>query len=199
MSTPARRKPAATVPAPVEFKPEIDTFIGIDPGITGGIAVVYDDHTRPWVRPTPTMKDRKGRVVFDRERMAGVLAVWSNAFVVIERVNAAPMHKRRQGTGSMFSFGAGYGLWLGILTAQGKRFTEVYPQTWKARMLKGLGGGKEASIAFARAVDPFVSLRRTERSRKDDHGMADALCLARYAQSEWATMQAILVGSGSFR
>jgi hypothetical protein len=99
----------------------------------------------------------------------------------------------------MFSFGAGYGLWLGILAAQEKPFVEVYPQTWKARILHNVGPGKAASIRYARLVEPSIDLRPTERSRVDSDGMADAYCLAVYARHEWAVMQAVLASSGSFR
>lgn len=187
-------------PAPSETRREVEAWIGIDPGISGAIAVVRREGSifPPWIVPTPTWKNGKRRE-FDHKAMAEMLAAFPPAFVAIERVNAAPMRGRRQGTSSMFNFGNGYGVWLGILAAQGTPYVEVWPRAWKARLgLKVFGTGKDASVRYAKTIDPGVDLRPTPRSRVDSHGFADAYCLALYARSEWRTMRAVLASSGSF-
>jgi hypothetical protein len=51
-------------------------------------------------------------------------------------------------------------------------------------MLEGTQGDdtKQRSIIAAKRLFPEVSLRRTERSRKDDDGISDAILLAEYGR-----------------
>ena len=194
--------PTPAAPAPSETSRAVDMWIGIDPGLTGAIAVIHvEGHAaRPWIRSTPIITDARGRRDFDRRSMAEVLYAFPRAFVAIEKVYAMPAGKRKQGAQSSFGFGAGYGLWLGILTAWGMPYVEVYPQSWKARLgLKAFGTGKDASVRYAKAIDPTLNLRPTLRSRVDSHGFADAFCLAVYARSEWRTLEAVRAASGSLR
>ena len=96
-------------------------FIGIDPGLTGGIAVL----------------DSGGVVVrlerFDRRDLCDVMhevfdALGSTtAHVALERVHARP----GQGVCSMFTFGTGYGKIQGWLAAKCIDFELYTPQAWQ--------------------------------------------------------------------
>lgn len=86
-----------------------------------------------------------------------------------------------QGVTSMFRFGMGYGILLGLCGGMKIPMTHVRPRTWQARMLRDLGpdkGTKGASVMRARQLYPDAELV-TPRGRLID-GRADALLLARY-------------------
>lgn len=94
----------------------------------------------------------------------------------LERVGAMP----KQGVTSMFKFGENYGFIQGLLTAYGIPYELVTPQRWKKEF--GITGDKNSSIAVCKRLFPDVSLRRTERCKKDHDGMAEALLMAEYAR-----------------
>lgn len=163
------------------------TYIGIDPGITGGIAVItpvpQGAITGAWT--TPTLATKHGRD-FDREVIVKMLgSLGGTRYAAIEHVNAAPMHGRRQGTKSMFAFGRGFGLWLGILEGLGIPVIEVDPRRWKRVVLKGLGTDKQAAIRYCEMFFAERSLLATPRCRTPHHGIADALCIAEYGRRTW--------------
>lgn len=193
MTTRKLTAPARVVP---EAKVHEVTCVGIDPGLSGAIA---------WIRPdqsaggqvTPILEFTNGKKCLDRESLVVILQRFRGPlFVAIEKVNAAPMHGRRQGTSSMFNFGLGYGVWLGLLQAFGIEHVEVDPRRWKRIVLAGTSKDKAAAIGFARTFFPTVSLLATPRCRVSHDGMADALCLAEYARREWKTRQ-LLQGAKS--
>jgi hypothetical protein len=186
MPTPTRRrKPEPTT----EAMPPMtgDVFCGIDPGLSGGIVFISAD--QEWGCPAPIVKDAKGRRQFDRERMVALLKATPVTFAAIERVDAAPMQRRRQGTAGMFSFGKGFGLWIGILEALSIPYVEVPPRTWKRAVLSGTAKDKQAAIDYATRFRPGVCLK-PPRARKPHDGVADACCLAEYAMGVWRVRMA---------
>jgi crossover junction endodeoxyribonuclease RuvC len=145
--------------------------------------------------PTPLKAaSATGRRDFNRTAMAIALAGFPAPFVAIEKVDAAPMRGRVQGTTSMFSFGRGFGLWLGILEAYGIPYVEVPPRTWKKAVLKGYGTDKAAAVRFVEIHHPGVRLV-LPRCRKPHDGIADAVCLANYAEAEHLQRQLLAVYS----
>lgn len=98
-----------------------------------------------------------------------------------------------QAGGGKANFGRGYAMGMieSVLTTVQKVrppgklvFQSVKPQTWMKTLHGDLGGGdpKLKSLIVARRLFPLVSLKRTERSRKDDDGIADALLIAEYGR-----------------
>jgi hypothetical protein len=183
--TPARPR-AASPEVPDISTANCDTFIGVDPGVDGGIAVLSISPQLPaHAFVTPTVKTAKGRRRIDRVRAWAILASFPDAFIAIEAVNAAPMRGRVQGTTSMFNFGCDFGVWLGIITALRRPYVEVDPKKWKAAILAGTKRDKDAAIEYAKRFYPSVSLRATPRCKTDHTGIADAVCLAEYARQAW--------------
>lgn len=139
-------------------------YIGIDPGKDGAMAVI-----------TPT---GEYIVPFSPEgywlELKRLGAGDSRCF--LERVGAMP----RQGVTSMFKFGENYGFIQGLLTAYSIPYELVTPQKWKREF--GVTGDKNSSIAVCKRLFPGVSLRRTDRCKKDHDGMAEALLMAEYAR-----------------
>jgi crossover junction endodeoxyribonuclease RuvC len=149
------------------------TRIGIDPGLTGAVALVRDDQgLRVW--DMPTTDEGRGRhvsapLLADLLREAHELA-GDRPLVVLERVAARP----GQGVASMFAFGRAAGIAEGVVGAIGLPLARVTPQQWKRRA-KLLG--KEKDAARALALDLFPELA-PDLTRKKDSGRADALLLA---------------------
>lgn len=152
-------------------------YIGIDPGKSGAMAVVE-------VNDTAGENDR-GRVVcikpFDEKQYCDTLLelISSSARGIrccVERVSAMP----GQGVTSMFNFGKNFGYILGLLDVCAVPYELVTPRKWKGEF--GVTSDKNSSIAVCKRLFPNVSLLPTERCRKDNDGMAEALLMAEYAR-----------------
>ena len=142
-------------------------YIGIDPGTSGALAMISEG--------------REAKVVsWDSEDYKNALAAVSvaNEYAVacLEKVNAMP----GQGVTGMFNFGKNYGHIIGLLEANEIPYELVRPQKWKKEF--SITGDKNSSIEVCKRLFPGVVLRRTERCRKDDDGMAEALLMAEYAR-----------------
>jgi crossover junction endodeoxyribonuclease RuvC len=147
----------------------LDTYIGIDPGQRGGVAVVGDRVSLAVPMPDPlAYLDLLRR--FDPGR----------SIVMIERAQAMP----GQGVVSMFGYGKHAGFLEGAALALGYRVELVRPQAWQAVMYEGVRGldGKERSIAAVRRLYPEINLT-PGRLRKPHDGIADAVLLAAYARN----------------
>ena len=147
---------------------------GIDPGLTGAVAVLDAHGTLEALADTPTLslKVQRGmRQVYDVPGMVELLRPYAGqqCHVYIEESQAMP----GQGTRSMLTIGFGYGLWLGILASLALPYTAVRPAVWKRSM--GLSSDKEASRFRAMQLYPGADLRL-----KKHHGRAEALLLAAY-------------------
>lgn len=151
-------------------------FVGIDPGLSGGIATIGPVAMR--AQKTPIISGEKKQM--NLAECANILRSAQDqgaVFAVIEKVGAMP----GQGVTSMFTFGKGYGQWLGIMAALGISYQEVHPKTWKKAMLESVGKDKGASIGRATSLFPGVSLI-ADGCRTPHDGMAEALLLAEYGR-----------------
>jgi crossover junction endodeoxyribonuclease RuvC len=148
--------------------------IGIDPGLSGAVAVLSLSGTLVALHDTPTLtlKVQRGRKqVYDVPGMVTLLRPYAGlpCHVMIEESQPMP----GQGTRSMFTVGLGYGAWLGILASLALPYTSVRPAVWKQAF--SLGRDKEASRLRAMQLYPAADLRL-----KKHHGRAEALLLAAY-------------------
>jgi len=154
----------------------VKIYIGIDPGVSGGVACVSDGLHVMGLSDTPILK-AGGKSLYDVAEMAAALRRFSlmgEPIAILEAVAARP----GQGVTSMFSIGRGYGVWQGVLSTLEIPFREVHPATWTRAVLKGAPGtGRERSIAFATKMFPGAELVPLG-CRKPRDGRADALCLA---------------------
>lgn len=139
-------------------------YIGIDPGKSGALAVISDDGS---VSVVP----------FDTETYKATLRYAPGPTrAVLEHVTAMP----GQGVTSMFNFGQNFGYIRGLLEANGIPYELVRPQKWKKEF--SITGDKNSSIEVCKRLFPGVSLKRTEKCRKDDNNIAEALLMAEYAR-----------------
>lgn len=164
-------------PAP---SPESAPFnvAGIDVGLDGGVVFLGQGGAIDLSVTPVLVAEGGGKRDYDLAGMRALLASRTIDLAVIEVAAARP----GQGVTSMFNFGKGYGLWLGILCGLGIPHERVTPQAWKRVILAGTARDKSAAVAYVSRRFPDASLLPTIRSRKPHDGMADAACLAEYGR-----------------
>ena len=151
-------------------------YIGIDPGASGAIAVIYDDVINFY----DLSKSHADNVDHLKAILFSGKVERSALFAVIEKVNAMP----KQGVASSFNFGVTFGALQGALYALNIPFTLVTPQKWKARVFDSSPRGqvkadqKTAARDLARRLYPQASDRL---ARVKDSDRAEALLMAHYA------------------
>ena len=146
-------------------------FIGIDPGKSGGIAVI--DVEEGTTMPAPYSDEALLKTI----RLVSMFEPKEAKKVCcLEKVSAMP----HQGVTSMFNFGKNYGYIKGVLEAFSIPYQEVPPQKWKKEF--GLNSDKAASVEVCKRLFPDVDLLATPRCKKPHDGMAEALLMAEYAR-----------------
>ena len=95
-------------------------YIGIDPGKNGGIGIIYND-TAYCKRCPATVQEMSEEI-----RICKEIAPDIQKYAIIEQVHSMP----KQGVKSVFTFGQGYGQWLGILASYSIPYIQVTPQKW---------------------------------------------------------------------
>ena len=150
-------------------------FIGIDPGLEGGVAILSPVFIK--AERTPIMNGEKRTMNLPECANFLKYCDCKDSFAVIEKVHAMP----QQGVSSTFSFGKGYGSWLGILATLGIPYTEVSPQAWKKMMLADTDKSKEASLNRASTLFPLLNLI-PPGCRTPSDGIAEAALLAEYGR-----------------
>lgn len=140
------------------------TYIGIDPGKGGALCVISEDGT------VAVTYDRDAYI----ELLSGVDG--TNAVCCLEKVGAMP----GQGVTSMFSFGENFGFIQGVLEAYHIPYELVRPQKWKKEF--SITADKNTAIDVCKRLLPSLCLKRTDKCRKDDDGIAEAALMAVYAR-----------------
>lgn len=150
--------------------------LGIDPGLSGAIAMLDCDGKARFVRDLPVIRDKSLAWIDGGELQSLILNERSGQPItaMIERVGSMP----GQGVASSFLFGVGFGSVLGVLQALAIPIEFVTPGTWKKSY--GLAADKKAALHKARLLYPDMELHL--RLAKHD-GRAEALLIARYARS----------------
>lgn len=138
-------------------------FIGIDPGLSGGIAILQDTGEVVCAVKMPATEQDVFKVLSNSGRG------WVKRYAFIEKVGATP----QMGVVSAFTFGRGYGALLMALTAAAVPFDQVSPVKWQTEMACRSGGDK--NVTKRRAQQLFPSLTIT-------HATADALLMAEYCR-----------------
>jgi len=146
--------------------------IGIDPGLSGAIAILSTESLKIFDMPTMTVeRNGKAKRQVSAAELAEMLYLYSgrDCHVYCERVSAMA----GQGVTSVFSFGRSFGMIEGILAAFKMPVTYVAPATW----VKAVGRGQGKDASRARAMELFPSDQEQFKRVKDD-GRADAALIA---------------------
>ena len=151
-------------------------IIGIDPGLSGGIAILEDNVIKV-LFDMPVMSDGKK----NKRQLNSALLVrlikdnikdTEDTVMVVEQVNAMP----GQGVTSMFNFGQTFGAIKGICAALGLPIFLVRPAKWK-KHFELINSSKDASRTKAIEMYPSIS---EQLSKKKDVNKSDAILIARY-------------------
>lgn len=137
-------------------------YLGIDPGLSGGIAVLCEDGSLcdKWKMPqTP----------IDVYEVFQSVALLGPVRAMLERVSASP----QMGVVSAFTFGAGYGALQMALAATKIPYDLVTPVKWQTALGCRTQGDKNVSKRRAQQLFPSIQIT---------HAVADALLLAEYAR-----------------
>ena len=134
-------------------------IIGIDPGQSGGIAIVAAGGTLLDAIKMPTTD--ADIVDYLQESDCGT--------AYIESVHSMP----GQGVASSFKFGKGFGVLIGALAALRIRYEFVTPQKWQKAMGCLSKGDKNITKAAAQRLFPHTKMT---------HAIADACLIAEYGR-----------------
>ena len=142
-------------------------IVGIDPGMRGAVALIYDDDS-VFIEDMP---------ILGKEVNGAALVVTLKEFTPdhawLESVNSFGMGRQ-----SAFNFGQGVGVIKGVLAALNIPYTLVTPATWKKHFK--LGRNKDASRAAAIRLYP----KSAEMFKLKKHeGRAEATLIAAYGKS----------------
>ena len=151
-------------------------IIGVDPGLSGAIAILEDNRVKE-LFDMPVMSDgKKNKRQLNSAQLVKILKDnikdHQDTVMVVEQVNAMP----GQGVTSMFNFGQTFGAIKGICAALGLPIFFVRPAKWK-KYFELINSSKDASRTKAIEMYPYVS---EKLSKKKDVNKSDAILIARY-------------------
>lgn len=156
-------------------------FIGIDPGVRGGIAVISNDLV--YVEPIPDTEKELWQLL----SAYGGEDIRDNVYVTIEKVQGyIGKDKGQSGLGrSMFTFGYQYGIATMAVVASGIRedhFQKIPPKKWQNPFLEGYSKmpyrqRKNRLKEIAASLFPTIKITLA---------VADALLIAEYSRRTYA-------------
>ena len=151
-------------------------IIGIDPGLSGAIAILQNKKVQS-IFDIPVMSEgKKNKRQLNSAQMVKIIkdniSNIEETVVVVEHVNAMP----GQGVTSMFNFGQTFGSIKGICAALGLPIFYVRPAKWK-KHFELINSSKDASRTKVIEMYPSISPRL---AKKKDVNKADAILIARY-------------------
>ena len=153
-------------------------IIGIDPGLSGGIAVLENNKVINTFDMPVMSEGKKNKRQLNSAQLVKILKdslkndKEENVSVVVEQVNAMP----GQGVTSMFNFGQSFGAIKGICAALNLPIFFVRPAKWK-KHFELINSSKDASRT--KVIEMFPSLS-SQLSKKKDVNKSDAILIARF-------------------
>ncbi len=155
-------------------------FIGIDPGLNGGLAFVED--SRIELYPMPTIGGGKD---YDIQRMKELLLEplekGTRVVCTIEQQIALP----GQGLTSTLQTGKGYGILLGLLAGMNIPHQVVSARQWQNQLFTGVAAKLETkakSEIVAKRLFPSADFRKSNLAKKASDGLTDAACIAEFGR-----------------
>ena len=146
-------------------------YIGIDPGASGGIAVIHNGKIKAYKCP----KSSEDMAILFQMCIGSTSA--SDIRLLMERVWARPTNAVR----AAFSYGVNYGQWLGIAATHEVQMNTVIPVSWIKYVgcPKALKRDVRKRWLKQRASDLYPSIKRVTLAT------ADAILIAHYAKEEY--------------
>lgn len=150
------------------------TYMGIDPGSTGAVAVISSEQVR--VKQIPLTANKE----CDIKEIVSFLDPYFPNITICYIEKAQSMSN--QGVKSMFTYGKTYGMLRAMLEIMGVPYQEISPQSWK-KHFSLIKKTKADSIAVAMKIFPMLdkSVFFGPRGGKKD-GVAEALLIAEFCK-----------------
>ena len=150
--------------------------IGIDPGLSGAIAILENNKVLNLFDIPVMSEGKKNKRQLNSALLVSLLKenIFKNeeVSVVVEQVNAMP----GQGVTSMFNFGQTFGAIKGVCAAMGLPIFFVRPSKWK-KHFELINASKDSSRTKAIEMYPSLSNQLT---KKKDVNKSDAILIARF-------------------
>ena len=151
-------------------------IIGIDPGLSGGIAVLENNKILNMFDMPVMAEGKKNKRQLNSAQLVSLIKdnikVNEEIVVVVEQVNAMP----GQGVNSMFNFGQTFGAIKGVCAALELPIFFVRPSKWK-KHFELINSSKDSSRTKAIEMYPALS---NQLAKKKDVNKSDAILIARY-------------------
>ena len=151
-------------------------IIGIDPGLSGAIAVL-DNNKVLKIYDMPVMAEgKKNKRQLNSAQLVNIIKEnienREETNVVVEQVNAMP----GQGVTSMFNFGQTFGAIKGVCAALNLPIFFIRPSKWK-KYFELINSSKDSSRTKAIEMYPSIA---NQLSKKKDVNKSDAILIARF-------------------
>jgi hypothetical protein len=162
------------------------TFVGIDPGINGSVAVSLPDGCiKTFIMPTITkkLKDKRKKVIDHvglRDFFKSLKTNHEQFYVVVEKQQAMSKQGVKQGVSAMVTLGIGYGALLQVLTDFEIPFEVVRAQEWQKEFGIANGDTKVQALEVCQGLFPNLNLLATKKSRVPHKGIVDAVLIMQY-------------------
>ena len=151
-------------------------IIGIDPGLSGAIAVLEDNKIKDLFDMPVMTEGKKNKRQLNSAQLVKLIkdniSKNEEISVVVEQVNAMP----GQGVTSMFNFGQTFGAIKGVCAALGLPIFFVRPSKWK-KHFELINSSKDSSRTKAIEMYPTLS---SQLAKKKDVNKSDAILIARF-------------------
>tara|TARA_B100001248_G_C27387108_1_gene460269 strand:- start:247 stop:741 length:495 start_codon:yes stop_codon:yes gene_type:complete len=152
-------------------------IIGIDPGLSGAIAILENKKVLKFFDMPVMSEGKKNKRQLNSAQLVNILRENINSnneeiSVVVEQVNAMP----GQGVTSMFNFGQTFGAIKGVCAALSLPIYFVRPSKWK-KHFELINSSKDASRTKVIEMYPHLSY---QLSKKKDVNKSDAILIARF-------------------
>ena len=151
-------------------------IIGIDPGLSGAIAVLEDKKVLGIYEMPVMAEGKKNKRQLNSAQLVDIIknnVIESEEIaVVVEQVNAMP----GQGVTSMFNFGQTFGAIKGVCAALELPIFFVRPSKWK-KYFDLINSSKDSSRTKVIEMYPSLSSQLT---KKKDVNKSDAILIARF-------------------
>ena len=151
-------------------------IIGIDPGLSGAIAVMQDKKVMNMYDMPVMAEGKKNKRQLNSSQLVNIIKENINededTIVVVEQVNAMP----GQGVTSMFNFGQTFGAIKGVCAALKLPIFFVRPSKWK-KHFELINSSKDASRTKVIEMYPTLS---SQLAKKRDVNKSDAVLIAKF-------------------
>lgn len=149
-------------------------YAGVDPGMSGAIAIIDEDGNYVNHLHMPTVKINTANEV-NVPAVADFLSGYHISHCFLEKVQGMNKEGQRQSASTAFKFGDSYGCVKGVICGQMIPLTYMTPQQWK-KHAKLIGKDKDASRG--RCVQLYPHIKDLALKQKGQ-ALGDALLIAR--------------------